>query len=130
MEGSAQRDAAPVRVLTVDDNAGSRNAAREAVSATPGFMAVGEAPDGAAALEAMDRLQPALVIVDVRMPGMSGFELARRIRGAYPDTVVLLVSSHDLFEGAATARACGACAFIRKEEIRPAKLRGLWRVHG
>jgi two-component system, NarL family, invasion response regulator UvrY len=130
MEGSAQRDAAPVRVLTVDDNAGSRNAAREAVSATPGFMAVGEAPDGAAALEAMDRLQPALVIVDVRMPGMSGVELARRIRGAYPDTVVLLVSSHDLFEGAATARACGACAFIRKEEIRPAKLRGLWRVHG
>jgi two-component system, NarL family, invasion response regulator UvrY len=126
---SPQADS-PVRVLTVDDHAGFRTVMREVVSATPGFTAVGDAPGGADALEAIHRLRPGLVIVDVRMPGMSGFELARRIRGAYPDTVVLLVSSHDLFEGAATARACGACAFIRKEEIRPAKLRGLWRVHG
>jgi DNA-binding NarL/FixJ family response regulator len=100
------------------------------VAATPGFTAVGEAPDGAAALEAIDRLEPALVIVDVRMPRMSGLELSRRIREAHPDTVVLLVSSNDLVECAATAQACGAQAFIRKEEMRPATLRGLWRVHG
>jgi DNA-binding NarL/FixJ family response regulator len=91
---------------------------------------VGEAPGGAAALEAVHQLRPAMVIVDVRMPGMSGFELARRIREAYPDTVVLLVSSDDLLEGAAAARACGARAFIRKENVRPATLRGLWRAHG
>jgi DNA-binding NarL/FixJ family response regulator len=99
--------------------------AREVVSATPGFTPVGEAPGGATALEAVHRLRPALVIVDIRMPGMSGFELARRISEAYPDTIVLLVSSHDLLEGPAAARA-----FIRKEQMRPAMLRGLWTVHG
>jgi two-component system invasion response regulator UvrY len=119
-----------VRVLTVDDHAEFRTVAREVVSATPGFTAVGEASDGAAALEAVDRLHPAMVIVDVRMPGMSGLEVARRIHEADPDTVVLLVSSHDLAEGAAVARACGARAFIRKEQMRPATLRGLWTVHG
>jgi DNA-binding NarL/FixJ family response regulator len=119
-----------VRVLTVDDNAGFRCVAREVVDATPGFTAVGEAGDGAAALEAVDRLHPALVILDVRMPGMSGFEVSRRIHEADPNTVVLLVSSHDLAEGAAAARECGARAFIRKEQMRPAVLRGLWTVHG
>jgi DNA-binding NarL/FixJ family response regulator len=129
MQVSAQADSW-VRVLTVDDHAGFRTVAREVVSATPGFTSVGEAPGGADALEAIHRLRPALVIVDVRMPGMSGFELARRINEAYPDTVVLLVSSDELVEGAAAARACGARAFIRKEQVRPATLRGLWRVHG
>ena len=129
MQVSAQADS-PVRVLTVDDCADFRTVAREVVSATPGFTPVGEAPGGAAALEAIHQLQPALVIVDVRMPGMSGFEVARRISEANPDTVVLLVSSHDLAEGAAAARACGARAFIRKEQMRPAVLHGLWTVHG
>jgi DNA-binding NarL/FixJ family response regulator len=129
MQVSVQADS-PVRVLTVDDHAGFRTVAREVVSATPGFTAVGEAPGGADALEAVDRLRPALVIVDVRMPGMSGFELARRISKSHPDTVVLLVSGDDLVEGAEAARACGARAFIRKEDVCPATLRGLWRVHG
>ncbi len=129
MQVSAQADS-PVRVLTVDDHAGFRTVAREVVSATPGFTPVGEAPGGPDALEAIHRLRPGLVIVDVRMPGMSGFELARRVSEAYPDTVVLLVSSDDLPEGAAAARACGARAFIRKQDVRPATLRGLWRVHG
>ena len=118
-----------MRVLTVDDHPDFRTVAREVVSATPGFTAVGEVSDGAAALDAIDRLHPALVIVDVRMPGMSGFEVARRIHQADPDMVVLLVSSHDLADTAA-ARACGARAFIRKEQMRPAMLRGLWTVHG
>jgi len=114
----------------VDDHPAFRALARELVGATPGFTAVGEVPDGTAALEAIGRLEPAFVIVDVRMPGMSGLEVSRRIREMNPDTVVLLVSSQDLHEGAATARACGACAFVRKENMRPSTLRGLWRIHG
>jgi DNA-binding NarL/FixJ family response regulator len=129
MQVSVQADS-PVRVLTVDDCADFRTVARDVVCATPGFTPVGEATGGADALEAIHRLRPGLVIVDVRMPGMSGFELARRINESYPETIVLLVSSDDLVEGAAAARACGARAFIRKEDIRPATLRGLWRVHG
>jgi DNA-binding NarL/FixJ family response regulator len=120
----------PVRVLTVDDQAGFRAIAREVIGATPGFTAVGEAPDGSAALEATRRLEPDLVIVDVCMPGMNGFEVARRVREADPDTVVLLVSANDLAEGAVAAEACGACAFMPKEDVRPSALSGLWRAHG
>src|SRR5687768_9037707 len=64
-----------VRVLTIDDQAIFRALARTVIEATEGFSSVGEAAGGEEGLEAVARLVPDLVLLDVRMPGMSGIEV-------------------------------------------------------
>jgi DNA-binding NarL/FixJ family response regulator len=120
----------PVGVVTVDDQAVFRSAARDVVDATPGFEAVGEAASGEEALALLERIEPGLVLVDVRMPGMGGVEAARRIKALRPGTVVVLISLEDPEDIPSTASACGAAAFVRKQEFRPSTLRGLWLHHG
>ena len=68
-----------VRVLTVDDQDLFRGVARDVIDATPGFEAVGEATNGEEGLAAVERLSPELVLLDVRMPGIDGIELATRL---------------------------------------------------
>src|SRR3954463_14963758 len=79
-----------VRVLIVDDSAPFRDVLREVVEATPGMVHAGEAASGEAAVEAAQRLDPQLVIIDKRMPGLGGFETARRIRAGHPGAVIVL----------------------------------------
>ncbi len=124
------RAAQTVGVLTVDDHRGFREAAADIIAATPGFESVGEAASGEEALEAVAQLRPAVVILDVRMPGMGGIEVARRISSDHPDTVILLVSSDDLDDAPSATRTSGARAFMRKENFRPMALRSLWETHG
>jgi two-component system invasion response regulator UvrY len=119
-----------VDVVTVDDQAVFRSAARDVIDATPGFNAVGEAASGEEALALLERIDPALVLVDVRMPGMGGLEAARRIKALRPGTVVVLISLEEPEDIPSTASACGAATFVRKQEFRPSTLRGLWLLHG
>ena len=85
-----------VGVVTVDDQAPFRSVAREVIDATDGFELLGEAESGEEALALAERLAPDLVVVDVRMPGMDGFETARRLSAANPATTILLVSTDEL----------------------------------
>jgi DNA-binding NarL/FixJ family response regulator len=119
-----------VGVLIVDDQSFFRSAAQHVVAALPGFSALAEAASGAEAIDAVEDLRPDLVLLDVRMPGMDGIETARRITGAHPDTVVVLVSIDDIVGVPVRARGCGAAAFVRKQDLCPALLRGLWARHG
>ncbi len=119
-----------VKVLTVDDQAVFRQAARDVISATAGFESVGDAETGEEAVAAVDRLRPELVLLDVRMPGIGGIEAARRIREAHPGTVVVLISIEDSDEFAEDERASGAAAFVRKQDFGPAALRSIWEAHG
>ena len=122
--------ASVVEVMTVDDQAVFRRAAKEVIEATAGFEHVGEASCGEDALALVDELGPDLVLVDVRMPGIDGFETARRIRAAHPAATVVLISA-TCFEACASGFAsCGAAAFVRKEDFRPSVLRQLWVEHG
>jgi DNA-binding NarL/FixJ family response regulator len=118
-----------VRVLTVDDQAVFRGIAREVIDATAGFESVGEATSGEEALAAVDRLAPQLVLLDVRMPGLDGIEVARRLRTAHPDTLVVLISIEDPIDHPSAAQLGASVPLVRKQDFGPRLLRSIWRDH-
>jgi two-component system, NarL family, invasion response regulator UvrY len=118
--------AVPVDVLTVDDSPEFLAAARELIAGTAGFRAVGEAASAEEGLAAAGRLDPDLVLLDVRLDGMDGIQAARRLHEASPDVVILLISVEDLTDIPAAARNCGAAAFVRKDRLTPKTLGALW----
>ncbi len=117
-----------IGVVTVDDHEAFRCSIRDVIDATPGFELLGEAASGEAALGVVAEVAPALVLVDVRMPGMDGFETARRLRATHPAATVILVSSDDIAES--VSDSCGAAAFVPKREFCQATLRRVWEEHG
>ncbi|UGS38656.1 response regulator [Capillimicrobium parvum] len=120
------RAAGAVTVLTVDDQDVFRTALRELIAATPGFEQAGEAASGAEAIERAAELEPDVVLLDVRMPGMDGIETARRLnRLARPPLVVLI----SLDPTAAPTTECGAATFVTKQELSTARLHAIWTAH-
>jgi DNA-binding NarL/FixJ family response regulator len=119
-----------VGVLTVDDQASFRSAMHALIGATHGFRALGEVASAAEALAAADRVEPQLVLMDVRMPGTDGVEATRRLLCEHPDVVVVLISVDPAELAAAERDACGAVAVVPKQDLRPRLLTELWRVHG
>jgi DNA-binding NarL/FixJ family response regulator len=118
-----------VRVVTVDDQPVFREAARALIERTPCFALVGEADEGVAALELVRQADPDLVLIDVRLPGLDGIEVSRRLSSEDPGRVIVLVSSTDTRELSMLARSCGAAALLRKHWLTPRLLRGLWVAH-
>ncbi len=119
-----------VGVMTVDDQAVFRQAAREVIEATDGFVHLGEAGSGEEAIALAGELDPDLVLVDVRMPGIDGLETARRLGAAHPASTVVLISTASLDEYPSGDELFGAVAFVRKQDLGPALLRRLWVDHG
>jgi len=118
-----------VSVLVVDDQLPFRRAARTVVDLTSGFDMVGEASSGVEAVELVGSLQPDLVLMDINMEPMNGFEATRRIIAAAPATVVVLLSTYDADDLPGDARDCGAVAYVHKEEFGPAVLAQVWADH-
>ena len=118
-----------VTVLTVDDQPVFLRAARDLISATPGFEQVGQATSGSEALELAATLSPDLVLLDVRMPDMDGLETARRLHAANPESVVVLVSMGDVPELSAEPSP-GVTTHLRKQALSPRALRDVWEAHG
>jgi len=118
-----------VRVLTVDDQAVFRGVVRDVIDATPGFESVGEAASGEEALEAVARLDPELVLLDVRMPGLDGVEVARRLRATHPGTRLVLISVEDASD-LPSAMQVPSVPLVRKQEFGPRMLTAIWRDHG
>jgi DNA-binding NarL/FixJ family response regulator len=123
-------DTVDVRVLTVDDQAVFRGIAREVIDATPGFASVGEAANGEEALAAVARLDPQLVLLDVRMPGIDGIEVARRLHATHPDTVLVLISMEDSIDLPSAASVAGSVPLVRKQDFGPRLLKRIWSEHG
>ena len=119
----------PVRVVTVDDQPFFRTAARAIVDSTPGFELVGESADGESALELVPRVDPDIVILDFRMPGLDGIEVADRLHRENPDRVIILASSLEPEVLSPLAQGCGASALVHKHWLTPRLLRGLWVAH-
>ena len=90
--------------------------------AVDGYDVVGEASDGAAGLKAAAELQPDVVLLDVRLPDMNGFEVAGALAARGSTAAVVLTSSSDdpLYPGQATC--CGARGFVAKHDVSGATL--------
>jgi DNA-binding NarL/FixJ family response regulator len=116
-----------VDVLVVDDQPVFRAVLRDVVAATPGMRVAGEAASGEEAIEAVELLAPALVLMDKRMPGLGGIAAAQAIRRSHPGTAVILVSVED--PDPALANESGAVGFLPKRELSRRAIEALWRAH-
>jgi DNA-binding NarL/FixJ family response regulator len=111
-------------VLIVDDHETFRSFAR-ALLEGEGFDVIGEAGDGSSALSAAEELRPELVLLDVQLPDLSGFEVSRRLVDAGVPSVVILVSSREASDYDGAIGESGARGFISKAELSGEALRGL-----
>jgi DNA-binding NarL/FixJ family response regulator len=119
-------ESVPVRVLVVDDQPPFRRAAKAVCSMTSGFSVIGEAESGEEAVDQAVALTPDLILMDINLPGINGIEATRRICGARPDTVVVLLSTYKAEDLPGDARQSGAVAYVNKEEFAPNILQDLW----
>lgn len=115
-----------VRVLIVDDQPPFRAVARTLVGLTPGFEVAAEAETGEEAVALATHEQPALVLMDINLPGINGIEATRQITTRLPDTTVILLSTYDAESLPADASSCGAARYVHKEDLTPALLAEVW----
>lgn len=106
-----------IRVLVADDQEMVRTGFRMMLNAQPDIEVVAEAGDGISAIGAASRLRPDVCLLDIRMPGLDGLEVTRRLAG--PGVVdplrVVVVTTFDLDEYVYGALRAGACGFLLKD---------------
>lgn len=105
-----------VRILLVDDHEEFRRILRQILQTESDFVVVGEAEDGEAAVEIALERQPAVVLMDLAMPHLDGFEAARRIKAVRPETKILVLTLHTEEAYRTRARESGADAFLPKQD--------------
>jgi two-component system, NarL family, invasion response regulator UvrY len=115
-----------VGVLVADDRTPFRVAVRAIVGATPGFRLLAEARSGEEAVALSRTLEPDVVLMDIKMPGIGGIEATRRITAGRDSTLVVLLSSYRERDLPAEARACGAAAYVPKEGFGRRVLEEVW----
>jgi DNA-binding NarL/FixJ family response regulator len=107
------------RVLIVDDHPGFRSAARRLLE-LEGYEVVGEAEDGLTAVNAALALRPDVVLLDVQLPDIDGFEVAQRLSGHAGAPAVVLTSSREASDYGPCLAATTACGFLPKAELSAA----------
>jgi DNA-binding NarL/FixJ family response regulator len=113
-------------VLIVDDHEPFRDSA-SALLGAEGFEVVGGVGDGAAALAAVERLRPEVVLLDVQLPDLDGFAVAERLAALSSPPRVVLISSRDASAYGPRVRAAAARGFLAKRELSGASLAALVR---
>jgi DNA-binding NarL/FixJ family response regulator len=112
---SSNTSSEPVRVLLVDDN--EAMLARAAAILSKACVVVGTAKDGPSALDAVLRLQPDVIVLDVSMPGMTGLEVAAALRKAKSRVAVVFFTVHDDEEFVLAAKAAGGIGYVVKPRL-------------
>ena len=111
-------------ILIVDDHPSFRAAARFVLE-TEGFDVVGVATDGESAVREAVRTSPEIVLLDVSLPDMDGFEVASRLRAAGVSSTIVFTSSRDGSEFGSLVAESGGSGFVAKSELSGDALRAL-----
>lgn len=104
------------RILIADDEDAVRKMVRALLESRADFQVCGEAANGAAAIDKVRELRPDLVILDISMPGVDGFEAARIIRKFFPKVRILIFSVHNATQLMKDAQDIGVSGFVEKSE--------------
>jgi DNA-binding NarL/FixJ family response regulator len=107
--------AEPIRILLVDDQRLMREGLRILLELEPDLKVVGEAGDGQAGLDAYAELQPDVVLMDVRMPGMDGVEATWRLRERWPGARIVILTTFDDDEYVFEGLRAGALGYLLKD---------------
>lgn len=105
-----------IRIVLVDDHPAVRHALRVRLALEADFQIVGEAPDGAQALDVIAALRPDVALMDVAMPRLDGITATQRLRDIAPECAIVMMSVHDDPATRQLAAAAGAAAFLGKHE--------------
>lgn len=104
-----------IRVLVADDHAIVRSGIRHVLETEPGFAVVGEASNGAEAIDLALALAPDVAVLDISMPGVTGLQVAAELRRQCPDTRVLMLSMHDNTEYVLESLRMGVHGYLLKD---------------
>lgn len=110
-----QEQSRRIRVLLADDHKVMRDILSLVLGDEPDIEVVGEADDGARAVELASKMHPDIVVMDVTMPRLNGIDATRRITSALPDVHVIGLSMHERDDMAASMMRAGACAYLSKD---------------
>ena len=106
-----------IRVLVVDDSDIVRRGICQILQSQADIEIIGQAADGADAVRQVREHRPHIVLLDITMPVMNGFEAARRIKDESPSTLILVVSQSDAAPFAREAMAAGASGYVVKSNV-------------
>lgn len=121
----------PIRVLLVDDHNVVRQGTRSALESTRDIQVIAEAEDGQRALDMAVRLHPDVMLLDIRLKGMSGIEVAKQARALVPNTKVLVFSAFDMDPYVKTMLAAGVHGYLIKDVSTDELVEAVRRVvHG
>jgi two-component system NarL family response regulator len=129
MDADRSTDVDRLRVLIVDDHALFRRGLQMVLAGEPDIEVIGEASDGAEAVEKAKALNPHVVLMDVRMPRRSGIEAASEIRAELPEAKILMLTMSDEEADLYEAIKAGASGYLLKEisiEEVPDAIRSVW----
>ncbi|RJP27459.1 MAG: DNA-binding response regulator [Actinobacteria bacterium] len=109
------KDGNKIRVLLADDHAILREGLASLIEKQPDIAVVGEAGDGSECLEKAAALVPDVVVLDIKLPGMSGIEVCRQLKSSYPLMKVIMLSMYEEYEYINRALQVGADGYLLKK---------------
>ena len=114
-----------VRVLIADDHPVIRRMVRSVLQVHPNFEVCGEAMDGAQAVEEAKKLKPDVVVLNVTMPVLNGFEAAREIKAILPQSAIVILSQKADLEFVEQAKKIGVRAYVAKSRAGEALVKAV-----
>ena len=118
-----------ITVSIVEDNDQLRGTLARVINRAEGFHCLSQYPDAEAAVEALPRDHPDVVLMDINLPGMNGVECVRRLKQLAPDSLVIMLTVYEDTENIFNALAAGASGYLLKRTPRAEVLDAIREVH-